>query len=171
MEIIRKKIFKLKPIFISPSWIIRLKSSGSTFLLNCLTHNFLFSYQYKSTLIAMSNLNKRKSSNPSYRKAKSWIDRLQTADMINHQLVQSHILKLMETTDSSPTYDVYVKLLPVLRRKHPDAKYPGIPKCTKKHINHHWGVYMKEFTLSVIAGAHMKGNGNRRDANGMFTTK
>jgi len=30
---------------------------------------------------------------------------------------------------------------------------------------------MKEFTLSVIAGAHMKGNGNRRDANGMFTTK
>ena len=44
--------------------------------------------------------------------------------------------------------------------------YPSMPKCTQRHIKQHWGVYMKEFTIPVTTGVHVKGNGNRRDGNG-----
>ena len=173
-------VVKFKSNSICPSWIIYVKSKSSHLCTVKLRHLLdtsiiipvsLFLHQDKCTLKAMSNLNNRKSASPSYRKAKNWIAKLKAADMINDQLLQSHILHLIETTDDGPTHSLYEKLLPFLRRKHPDANYPNMPKCNHQHIKQHWSWYMKEFTIPVTTCVHQKGNGNIRDSIGRFARK
>jgi len=119
----------------------------------------------------MSNLNKRRSSSPSYRKGKSWIEKIIAADILNDQFVQSHIVKLTDSINGTPTYRMYAKLLPTLRKKYPHAKYPSMPKCSKEHITLHWGVFTKKFTTAVTTCVKEKGNGNSRDSLGRFAPK